>query len=959
MPQPHGEKFFQITKNKPYTWRWAGLIAPCLLRLPVVYFGSRQRQETQLMPRDSADQALADPNVIEAMSRGIIQIDAEANQVEYNLNQRKRYNWADPEEWVRARTIAFLVVSKGYPANRIRTEVPVPRRVPNDSADIVVFEDDRCLTPYVVVENKAANQTKANRAQWIEQLFGNCNSLRSPLGLYDEGPDVHILFDVANFPPGERQANRRGGREALPDQYGNAPTYAYVAGTDNDIHALRASALEARIRRSHSIIWAGGKRDPLAAFDEWTKLLFAKVVDEKNTPDGQPRQFQVGTGETIAAVATRIHRLFMQGCRDDPTIFDADSRITLPDKKVFDVVEAIQEISFLGTDVDTVGAAFENFFGSIFRGDLGQYFTMRQLARFTVSVLAIKHDQFVIDPTAGSGGFLLEALLQVWHAIDDQFASQRGRLERLKNDFALLRVYGIEIHEILSRICKINLLLHHDGHTNIEGNRSALDSTFSLTRLQTWPGQFDVVVGNPPFGDEVSEGDEDLLGNNRLENFQVASGRSKVPSEHVIVERAVDMLAPDGRFGLVLPDGFLNNQGVNSNCPAMRAFLAKNGQIEAIVSLPDHAFRKSGAQNKTSIVFFRKFRPNEKRRFDAVMREKQGPDVSEEDAIAATYASPEFGEYRIFLAEANAIGYTATGAAAAENDLYHADRGGRVNGNQDGTVLGEWRRFHAAPAGYEGRIQPDCMGETFAAVWTAHDSHRLDPKYHLFKRNESSHTPNGWLRLRVDQVMRRRVNEVTPEATPDAEVQVMTVSQTGEIRPREAGKGKSPPSWLGMYFDDIPSRWFSAQEDDVVFSSIDLWKGCIAVVPARFDGAIVTKEFPIYEVTDARLDPEFLSVLLRTRYYQRAFRAITTGHSNRRRTQVGDFEALEICFPPELTAQRDLIGRLRAARGAQQSAGRDIHDEMLRLSDLIDGRGREELPEIDAALTDPDESGQE
>ena len=50
-----------------------------------------------------------------------------------------------------------------------------------------------------------------------------------------------------------------------------------------------------------------------------------------------------------------------------------------------------------------------------------------------------------------------------------------------------------------------------------------------------------------------------------------------------------------------------------------------------------------------------------------------------------------------------------------------------------------------------------------------------------------------------------------------------------------------------------------------MFSSIDLWKGCISIVPDAFDGALVTKEFPIYQVIDDRLNPDFLWCLLRSR----------------------------------------------------------------------------------------------
>lgn len=239
------------------------------------------------------------------------------------------------------------------------------------------------------------------------------------------------------------------------------------------------------------------------------------------------------------------------------------------------------------------------------------------------------------------------------------------------------------------------------------------------------------------------------------------------------------------------------------------------------------------------------------------------------------------------------------------------------------------------------------MALRFETMWAAHTSHRLDPKYHLFQREAARVLPAEWVRETIRNLMRRRPN---PEAHFDADREyiVMTVAQTGEIRPRPAGKGNNPSVWTGDYFSTVsPGDWFAAHENDVVFSSIDLWKGCVAVVPADFDGALVTKEFPIYQITDARLRPEFVQTLLRSRYYQRAFRAITTGHSNRRRTQIPDFESLEIAFPPDADEQRQLVAGITAARAGLREAGEAVHREFLRFSDLIDGRGNEELPEVE------------
>ena len=46
-----------------------------------------------------------DPLILTAIQRNLIEI--HGDRITYNIHQKKTYNWADPEEWVRARTIAF------------------------------------------------------------------------------------------------------------------------------------------------------------------------------------------------------------------------------------------------------------------------------------------------------------------------------------------------------------------------------------------------------------------------------------------------------------------------------------------------------------------------------------------------------------------------------------------------------------------------------------------------------------------------------------------------------------------------------------------------------------------------------------------------------------------------------------------------------------------------------------
>lgn len=96
--------------------------------------------------------------------------------------------------------------------------------------------------------------------------------------------------------------------------------------------------------------------------------------------------------------------------------------------------------------------------------------------------------------------------------------------------------------------------------------------------------------------------------------------------------------------------------------------------------------------------------------------------------------------------------------------------------------------------------------------------------------------------------------------------------------------------------------------------------------------AIVTQEFPVYEVDRAQIDPYYLKRVLRSRYFQRAIRAITTGHSNRRHTQSTDFENLTVFVPEDTNVQM----RVSEAVKQRQRGVASMRAEYLRLLEAVD-----------------------
>lgn len=131
-------------------------------------------------------------------------------------------------------------------------------------------------------------------------------------------------------------------------------------------------------------------------------------------------------------------------------------------------------------------------------------------------------------------------------------------------------------------------------------------------------------------------------------------------------------------------------------------------------------------------------------------------------------------------------------------------------------------------------------------------------------------------------------------------------------------RGKTLPLGTGKYFTK-GSRWYRIRAGDLLYSQIDLWKGCVTIVPDEWDMAIVTQGFPVYEIVADEIDPHFLKLVLRSSYFRRAIRAITTGHSNRRRTQSDDFEKLTILVPEDKLVQGRISELVRDAEAAVSS----------------------------------------
>ncbi len=219
----------------------------------------------------------------------------------------------------------------------------------------------------------------------------------------------------------------------------------------------------------------------------------------------------------------------------------------------------------LSPDLDLFGLAYERFFADLFRARRGQYFTPRPLVELVAELAGVGASDRVLDPTCGSGGFLLAAL-------------RRGAATT-----------GIEVDPDLASLARLNLALH-----GAKGGTVATADFFAIPPQPT----YDVILANPPFSVEIR--DPAILA---LHGLRVP----RVGSDILFMRCALGWLKPDGRLATLVPYSVLTSP----NLASLRAELDRLALREAVVSLPEGVFAPFGGTFTRAAILVLRKRPTE------------------------------------------------------------------------------------------------------------------------------------------------------------------------------------------------------------------------------------------------------------------------------------------------------------------------------------------------------------
>lgn len=525
---------------------------------------------------------------------------------------------SNPEEIVRQLWVYKLLHLYGYKSDEIELEANVQfgTEISTKAADIIVYTDNTKETPKIIVECK-----KPKRKDGIEQLKSYMNAKGAPVSVWSNGSDSIILYRPypKNFNDTLFDIPKRGQQ---PKDVLDAKKTIFQLKKDFNFKKI--------IQDLEELVLADSGKDE---FNEIFKLIFAKIWDEKEALDTRSDN-SVEFGKALDPDITydRINGLFKKACEEWPGVFKDNEDIELAKRHLQVCVGPIEGVRLMGSNLRIMDDAFEYLLPSEAKKKKGQFFTPRHVIEMCVRMLNPTRKEYVMDPSCGSGGFLLHTMEWCYPAEDND---QR---ELRKHRYAAKYLWGIDFEARAAKTSRALMLIAGDGHTNIFGpDVSSLDprtwyeNAYGQMLMQglrqskltskkipenealtdedkAWEYfdelKFDVILANPPFAGEMK--DRKMLVHYDLAKPALKrAGNNKQAKEErdvLFIERILKMLRPGGRAAIVLPQGKFNN----SSLAFIRQWILKKARLLAVVGLHPNTF-KPHTGTKTSVLFVQKY----------------------------------------------------------------------------------------------------------------------------------------------------------------------------------------------------------------------------------------------------------------------------------------------------------------------------------------------------------------
>jgi type I restriction enzyme M protein len=338
-----------------------------------------------------------------------------------------------PEELVRQQYVCTLVNDYGFSLGQMGEEREVQHGRDAAEADIVIWRraQDKAdaKPPLIVVECKADNVTITPRD-------------------YGQGESYARIVDAPFFVTHNNRETKfwRVKKDRMPGYIEEIADIPHADATDKEIEELikklkvfKEDEFADLLHQCHNVIRNREHLDPAAAFNEIAKILFMKVCFERRLARGKYRR-NLFTAEFLDEQSV-IHKDPVAALFDETKdeyeadyLFADDEEMRLKFPIVREIVRMLERYNLSATSEDVKGIAFERFLGRTFRGEIGQFFTPREIVKFMVEMMDPTFGDKICDPASGSGGFLIRYFAKVREQLlaeaDAEYAKFKAEIQK-------------------------------------------------------------------------------------------------------------------------------------------------------------------------------------------------------------------------------------------------------------------------------------------------------------------------------------------------------------------------------------------------------------------------------------------------------------------------------------------------------------------------------------------------
>lgn len=288
--------------------------------------------------------------------------------------------------------------------------------------------------------------------------------------------------------------------------------------------------------------------------DQLCNLVLLKLDSDKQGKIASNSEVYLRPFATETATADFIKSKFDIFINVYPDIFvsKSDQELRFDDATIHSVCECLAPFNLIDIGADTVSIAFQVLRSAALKQQEGQYFTPKQVIQSALKLIPVTLDDIIIDPACGTGGFLIQALIDM----KERYPNQEKEISR----WAQLHIFGIDKDAIGIKLTKAIMQILNDGSAHCVRGDSVLTHTWKskyphLLSNQFKNGRFTKIFTNPPFGAPLKIKYSDAKKSN-LSIVEYSEVGKDIELGLLMFNRCVDLLKPGGHLCIVLPETY-------------------------------------------------------------------------------------------------------------------------------------------------------------------------------------------------------------------------------------------------------------------------------------------------------------------------------------------------------------------------------------------------------------------